>query len=75
MAARKLVSVLSYRVAMRRNSLILWKKVLDEMAPFVDLGVIRDGLGAASVGRDDSQGAALIELEAKPVVVWSGLLM
>lgn len=39
------------------------------MTPFVDLGVIGDGLGATGVGRDDGESAALIELKSQPVAI------
>src|SRR5687768_9684445 len=40
----------------------LLEEVLDQVAPFVDLGVIGDGAGPAAVGRDDGQRTAVVQL-------------
>ena len=45
------------------------EQVLDEMAPFVHLGVMRDASGMAVVGGDNRCGAALIQIGAQPVAV------
>src|SRR5258708_30974276 len=45
------------------------EEVLDQVAPFVDFGVIGDACGAAGIGRDDRQSTALVQLEAQPVAV------
>ncbi len=45
------------------------EEVLDEMAPFVHFGVMRDAPGPICLGRDDRYGAAFIQVGAQPVVV------
>ena len=47
------------------------EEVLDQMAPFVHFGVVRDAPGAIGLGRDDRCSAAFLELGAQPVVVES----
>src|SRR5258708_13751769 len=45
------------------------EEVLDQVAPFVDFGVIGDACGAAGIGRDDRQSTPLVQLDAQPVAV------
>src|SRR3954462_5781836 len=45
------------------------EEVLDQMAPFVHLGVMRDTPGAIGLGGDDCCGAAFIQIGAQPVVI------
>src|SRR5258708_39526179 len=45
------------------------EEVLDQVAPFVDFGVIGDACGAAGIWRDDRQRNALVQLEAAPCPV------
>ena len=54
MAAAKLVSVLA-------ELLESLKEVLDQMAPFVHLGIVRDGGGAIRFCRDDGGGAPVVQ--------------
>ena len=45
------------------------EEVLDEMALFVDFGVMRDAPGPVCLGRDDRYGAAFIQVGAQPIAV------
>ena len=47
------------------------EEVLDQMAPFVHFGIMRDSAGPVGLGRDDRCSAAFIEVGAQPVVVES----
>ena len=62
---------ISFFVASREasESLERTEEVLDQMAPFVHFGVVRDALGAVGLGRDDRCSAAFIEVGAQPVVI------
>jgi hypothetical protein len=45
------------------------EEVFDQVAPFVHFLVVGDGCGAAAVGRDHRQGAAVVELCPEPIAV------
>jgi hypothetical protein len=45
------------------------EEVLDQMAPLVHFGIMRDAAGAVGFGWDDRCGSAFIECGAQPVVV------
>jgi hypothetical protein len=45
------------------------QEVLDQVAPFVDLGVVGDGRFAIGLGRDDGGGAPIVQDGAQGVVV------
>ena len=45
------------------------EEVLDQMAPLVHFGIVRDAAGAVGFGGDDRCGSAFIECGAQPVVV------
>ena len=45
------------------------EEVLDQMAPFVHFGIMRDAPRPIGLGRDDRCGAAFVQVGAQPVVV------
>jgi hypothetical protein len=45
------------------------EEVLDQMAPFVHFGIMRDAPGPVGLGRDDRCGPAVIQIGTQPVVV------
>src|SRR5512134_2092428 len=45
------------------------EEVLDQVAPFVHLAIIRNFSGSTGIGRDDGQRASLVQLSPEPVAV------
>jgi hypothetical protein len=60
MAAAKPASVLSYRVATRRNSLICWKRLTMRWPPAIHIGIVENRRIVVGLGRDDGDGTMLL---------------